>query len=75
MGRREVPIICFFRVMDEVRKLLIGTVQGPMRRRAVPVIHFFRVMDDVSKLLIGPVRDSMGREQYRSFASSESWTR
>jgi Na+/H+-dicarboxylate symporter len=38
MGRRAVPVIRFFRVMDEVSKLLIGTVQGSMGRRAVPVI-------------------------------------
>ncbi len=40
MSRRAVPVIRFFRVMDEVSKLLIKTVLGSMRR-AVPVIHFF----------------------------------
>jgi hypothetical protein len=48
MGRRPVPIIHFFRVMDELSKLLIGPVLGSMGRRAVPVIRFFRAMDEVS---------------------------
>jgi hypothetical protein len=30
MRRRAVPVICFFRVMQEVSKLLIGTVLGSM---------------------------------------------
>jgi hypothetical protein len=39
MGRRAVPVIRFFRVMDEVSKLLIRTVQGSMGRRAVLQSH------------------------------------
>ncbi len=61
MGRRAVPVIRFFKVMDEVSKLLTGAVLDSMGRRAVPVIRFFRVMDEVSKLLIGTVLGSMGR--------------
>ncbi len=49
MGRRAVLVIPFFRVMDDVSKLLIRPVQGFMGRRAVPVIRFFRVMDWVGK--------------------------
>jgi hypothetical protein len=49
MGRRAVTVIPFFKVMDEVNKPLIGTVQGFMGRRAVQVIRFFRVMDWVGK--------------------------
>ncbi len=53
MGRRAVPVIRFFIVIDEVSKLLIGAVLGSMGRRGVPAISFFRVMDGMSKLLIG----------------------
>ncbi len=48
--------------MDEVSKLLIGTILGSMGWRTEPVICFFRVMDEVSKLLIGTILGSMGRK-------------